>query len=64
VNKVEFHPAAVQEVRRARAHYAKENPVAAARFIDELRRTLTLVHAVRILAVAHQNRRPGYWSRR
>jgi toxin ParE2 len=96
--RLEFHPAARDEVRRARRRYASENPVAAVRFVEELRRMLALVREaplrwprvdevrrrlvfdvfpyaliyrvvpekslVWILAVAHQHRRPGYWSRR
>lgn len=98
MKRVRFHVAARREFRRAYAHYARENPEAAARFAGEaLRVTRLAVEAplrwsaaghgarrvlfhrfpfvlvyrfdedadtIEVVAVAHQHRRPNYWSRR
>lgn len=94
--RVEFHPAALQEVEDAQAWYADRSVLAASAFTREFfsavqrireapqrypvaeartrkalldRFPFTLYYrvgpeAVSIVAVAHQKRRPGYWSSR
>jgi toxin ParE2 len=98
VTRVRFLASAQADLRRAREHYASENPIAAHRFMQEVVRALRLVREaplrwqkidaqrrrfvlaefpytlvyrflskedqIRVVAVAHQHRRPGYWSRR
>jgi plasmid stabilization system protein ParE len=94
--RVEFHPAAQQEVENAQSWYAERSVFAAAAFLQEISlavqrvREAPLRHpsaergtrkllvdtfpftlyyrvgpeVVSIVAVAHQKRRPGYWSSR
>lgn len=59
---VEFHPAALREVEEAQGWY-EERSLFAARF------PFTIYYRVRhntltVVAVAHQKRRPGYWTSR
>ena len=93
---VEFHPAARQELRSARAWYEERSPLSALGFAQEIDRAVQQIagaparyppaeHGTRrfllwrfpftlfyragdtgvvVVAVAHQKRRPGYWSDR
>ncbi len=94
--RVDFHPAALQEVEDAQSWYAERSLFAASGFLREMsiaiqrvreapdrypiaesktrrilldRFSFTIYYrvkadAVSIVAVAHQKRRPGYWSSR
>ena len=94
--KVEFHPAASDEVEDSAAHYDELISGLGTRFIEEVERASellerhpeigqqidqairhfvladfshSLIYAIEpglvwVLAVAHHNRRPGYWKDR
>jgi hypothetical protein len=66
---VVLDPAVIDEAAHARRWYAGQNPDTAAQFMAELDRAVALVYQVaatevRVIALAHGRRRPGYWKGR